>query len=186
MFAVLDCPYAVHGSYLTPLPKFGSSYRISLNRWPELETLMIRAPGAAFLIFGRMVFVSRKWPKWLVPSCSSRGSPELGASHAVSVYGGIMTPAQLMRTSIWSISREERIAFAAFCTENGLQRSSSMNNVLTVGFMLLILLMTGSRRLYVRPVRMSIAGLAWREREIAVSAPIEFSLAPVIRTEALH
>lgn len=58
-----------------------------------------------------------------------------------------MTPAQLMSTSMRSISGELRIAFAAFCTEKGLERSSSKKMVLTVGFTALIFLMTGSMRL---------------------------------------
>lgn len=114
-------------------------------------------------------------------SCASSDDPS-GAFHSVAVYGHTIMPAQLISTSIFSISADVLISYAAFCTEEGFWRSITTKMTLTDGFKVLISCTTGSMRDWDRPGRMMMAGLAWRASALAVSEPIEPVLAPVMRT----
>ena len=90
-----------------------------------------------------------------------------------------MTPALLIKTSIFSTLAF--ISVEASRTEARLLRSRQTNFVFTCGFMELIRAMTGWTLSAERPARMSRKGDAVA-RDVAVSAPMPPSLAPVIRT----
>lgn len=70
--------------------------------------MILVVPGGEFVAAvarrGRRRFVSRKCPMWFVPNCSSMPSDVRWSS-------GSMTPALLIRRSIWSVSL--RISSAA-------------------------------------------------------------------------
>lgn len=69
-----------------------SKWMAARMRWPVLLTVTTREPGT-----GRIRSSSRpvraKWPRWLVPNCSSKPS-------AVVCFGVYITPALLIRRSM--------------------------------------------------------------------------------------
>src|SRR5215467_3551272 len=92
-------------------------------RWPLLLTVTTRDPGTGSIRSSSRP-VSAKWPRWLVPSCSSNPS-------AVVPRGGIISPALLM-----SRSRREwlaRICSAAARTESSEARSRRTTETVACG-----------------------------------------------------
>src|ERR1700677_3353002 len=80
--------------------------------WTPEDTVTTRP-----VTFGSRRFVSAKWPRWLVPNCSSKPS-------AVRASGGIITPALLISRSMSPCQTE-----ANRRTESRLARSSTRTAV---------------------------------------------------------